>query len=45
MVSLRVGLEAFENFKATPGELGVDLVRLNDILTMTAKGGECSART
>ncbi|MCJ7443407.1 MAG: DNA polymerase sliding clamp [Methanotrichaceae archaeon] len=38
MVSLKVGSEAFENFKATPSEIGVDLVRLSDILSMATKG-------
>jgi proliferating cell nuclear antigen len=38
MVSLRMGSEAFENFKATPSEIGVDLARLSDILSMAAKG-------
>jgi proliferating cell nuclear antigen len=38
MVSLRVSSEAFENFQATPSEIGVDLVRLSDILSMAAKG-------
>ena len=32
MVSLRIGAEAFDYFKAAPGEIGVDLVRLSDVL-------------
>jgi proliferating cell nuclear antigen len=38
MVTLRMGSEAFENFKGTPSEIGVDLTRLSDILSMAAKG-------
>ena len=38
MVSLKVGSEAFENFKATPSEIGVDLVRLGNVLSMADKG-------
>ncbi len=38
MVSLIVRSEAFDYFKATPGEIGVDLVRLSDVLSMADKG-------
>ncbi|MCJ7444709.1 MAG: proliferating cell nuclear antigen (pcna) [Methanotrichaceae archaeon] len=38
MVSLIVRSEAFEYFKATPGEIGMDLVRLSDVLSMADKG-------
>ncbi len=38
MVSLKIGAEAFDYFKATPGEIGVDLVRLSDVLSMADKG-------
>ena len=38
MVSLKVGPESFEYFKATPSEIGVDLVRLSDVLSMADKG-------
>jgi proliferating cell nuclear antigen len=38
MVSLKIGAEAFEYFKATDGEIGVDLVRLSDVLSMADKG-------
>jgi proliferating cell nuclear antigen len=38
MVSLKIGSEAFEFFKTTPGEIGVDLVRFTDVLSMADKG-------
>jgi len=38
MVSLVVRPEAFDYFKVTPGEIGVDLVRLSDVLSMADKG-------
>jgi proliferating cell nuclear antigen len=38
MVSLKIGSEAFEYFKATAGEIGVDLVRLSDVLSMADRG-------
>jgi proliferating cell nuclear antigen len=38
MVSLKIGAEAFEYFNAVPGEIGVDLVRLSDVLSMAEKG-------
>jgi len=38
MVSLKIGSEAFEYFKATTGEIGVDLVRLSDVLSMADRG-------
>lgn len=38
MVSLRIRAEAFEFFKAEPCEIGVDLVRLSDVLSMADKG-------
>ncbi|MDM7911645.1 MAG: proliferating cell nuclear antigen (pcna) [Methanotrichaceae archaeon] len=38
MVSLKIGAEAFDYFKATTGEIGVDLVRLSDVLSMADKG-------
>ncbi|HPJ31018.1 MAG TPA: DNA polymerase sliding clamp [Methanothrix sp.] len=38
MVSFRLNSEAFEYFKATPGEIGVDLVRLSDVLSMADRG-------
>jgi proliferating cell nuclear antigen len=38
MVSLKILAEAFEYFSATPGEIGVDLVRLSDVLSMADKG-------
>ncbi len=38
MVSLRVRAEAFDFFKADQGEIGVDLVRLSDVLSMADKG-------
>ncbi len=38
MVSLLVRPEAFDYFKVTPGEIGVDLVRLSDVLSMADKG-------
>ena len=38
MVSLVVRPEAFDYFKVTPGEIGVDLVRLSDVLSMDDKG-------
>jgi proliferating cell nuclear antigen len=38
MVSLKIGAEAFEFFKADQGEIGVDLVRLSDVLSMADKG-------
>lgn len=38
MVSLKIGAEAFDYFKATQGEIGVDLVRLSDVLSMADKG-------
>jgi len=38
MISLKIGAEAFEFFEATPGEIGVDLVRLSDVLSMADKG-------
>jgi proliferating cell nuclear antigen len=38
MVSLVVRPEAFDYLKVTPGEIGVDLVRLSDVLSMADKG-------
>lgn len=38
MVSLKIDAAAFEFFKATPGEIGVDLVRLSDLLSMADRG-------
>jgi proliferating cell nuclear antigen len=38
MVSLIVSAEAFDYFKVTPGEIGIDLVRLSDVLSMADKG-------
>jgi proliferating cell nuclear antigen len=38
MVSLKIGVDAFEFFKADNGEIGVDLVRLSDVLSMADKG-------
>ena len=38
MVSLKIGADAFEYFKTTPLEIGVDLVRLNDVLSMADRG-------
>jgi len=38
MVSLRIRAEAFDFFKADQGEIGVDLVRLSDVLSMADKG-------
>jgi len=38
MVSLVVRPEAFDYFKVTPGEIGIDLVRLSDVLSMADKG-------
>jgi proliferating cell nuclear antigen len=38
MVSLIVRAEAFDYFKVTPGEIGIDLVRLSDVLSMADKG-------
>ena len=38
MVSLKIGNDAFEYFKADQGEIGVDLVRLSDVLSMADKG-------
>ncbi|OPY53059.1 MAG: DNA polymerase sliding clamp [Methanosaeta sp. PtaU1.Bin060] len=38
MVSLKIGAEAFEFFKADQREIGVDLVRLSDVLSMADKG-------
>jgi proliferating cell nuclear antigen len=37
MVSLRIDASAFEIYQATPGEIGVDLERLNDLLSMASK--------
>ena len=38
MVSLKIGSDAFEYFKADQGEIGVDLVRLSDVLSMADRG-------
>lgn len=38
MVSLRIDASAFEFFKSTPGEIGIDLVRLSDLLSMADRG-------
>ncbi|MHC1631387.1 MAG: DNA polymerase sliding clamp [Methanotrichaceae archaeon] len=38
MVSFQLDSEAFEYFKATPGTIGVDLVRLGDVLSMADRG-------
>jgi len=38
MVSLRIDASAFEIYQATPGEIGVDLERLNDLLSMADRG-------
>jgi len=38
MVSLKLDSAAFELFKSTPGEIGVDLVRLSDLLSMADRG-------
>jgi proliferating cell nuclear antigen len=38
MVVLKLDASAFEFFKATSGEIGVDLVRLSDILSMADRG-------
>jgi proliferating cell nuclear antigen len=38
MVSLKIGVDAFEYFNTTPLEIGVDLVRLNDVLSMADRG-------
>jgi proliferating cell nuclear antigen len=38
MVSLKLDAAAFEFFKASPGEIGVDLVRLSDLLSMADRG-------
>ena len=38
MVSLQIGADAFEYFKADQIEIGVDLVRLSDVLSMADKG-------
>ena len=38
MGSLKIGNEAFEYFKATACEIGIDLVRLGDVLSMADKG-------
>ncbi len=38
MVSLKLDAAAFELFKSTPGEIGVDLVRLSDLLSMADRG-------
>lgn len=38
MVSLKIGNEAFEYFKADACEIGIDLVRLSDVLSMADKG-------
>ena len=34
----KIGADAFEYFKTTPLEIGVDLVRLNDVLSMADRG-------
>ncbi len=38
MVSLQIGNQAFEYFKADACEIGIDLVRLSDVLSMADKG-------
>lgn len=38
MVSLKIDASAFEFYQATPGEIGVDLVRLSDLLSMADRG-------
>ncbi|MGF3499625.1 MAG: DNA polymerase sliding clamp [Candidatus Methanosuratincola sp.] len=38
MVSLRIDASAFEFYQATPGEIGIDLVRLSDLLSMAGRG-------
>jgi proliferating cell nuclear antigen len=38
MVSLKINADAFEYFQAASGEIGVDLVRLSDVLSMADKG-------
>jgi proliferating cell nuclear antigen len=38
MVSLGLKSEAFEYFEAAPGDIGVDLVRLSDVLSMADRG-------
>jgi proliferating cell nuclear antigen len=38
MVSLQIGNQAFEYFKADTCEIGIDLVRLSDVLSMADKG-------
>ncbi|HOT07973.1 MAG: DNA polymerase sliding clamp [Methanosaeta sp. PtaB.Bin039] len=42
MVSLKVDSSAFQFFKATPGEIGIDLVRLSDLLSMADRGESVS---
>lgn len=37
MVSLRIDASAFELYQATPGEIGIDLVRLEDALSSAGK--------
>ncbi|MEA2045323.1 MAG: DNA polymerase sliding clamp [Euryarchaeota archaeon] len=38
MVSFRIDPEAFEYFEAAQGDIGVDLVRLSDVLSMADRG-------
>ena len=38
MVSFRLDSGAFEYFETTPGEIGVDLIRLSDVLSMADRG-------
>jgi proliferating cell nuclear antigen len=38
MVNFRLDSGAFDYFKATSGEIGVDLVRLSDVLSMAERG-------
>lgn len=43
MISLKIRSDAFEYFKADACELGIDLVRLNDVLSMADKGENITA--
>jgi len=38
MISLRLDASVFEFYQAEPGEIGVDLVRLSDLLSMADRG-------
>ncbi|NYT02066.1 MAG: DNA polymerase sliding clamp [Methanosarcinales archaeon] len=38
MISLKLDASVFEFFQATPGDIGVDLVRLSDLLSMADRG-------